>query len=276
LEHLEHRGTLAGLANLGDVPKAPAAGPSFCVVVPMYNEEAGAAACVREVCAVLDTLPQRSVLVVVEDGSRDRTAEIVEALAPNHSKLHLVRHAQNRGYGRALRTGVEWASRNGYDYALFMDSDLTNNPADIPRFVREMQRGADVIKASRFRGGGGMQGVPLRRALISRTGNWVAQMLFGMGIRDCTNGFRAVRVPILERMDLRENGFPIIVEELYQSKFLATRFAEVPVVLTNRQGELRGTSFSYKPSTFFRYLRYGFRARLNVRPASGHKGGDKA
>jgi dolichol-phosphate mannosyltransferase len=265
LEHLEHRGTLAAGT------KASTAGPSFCVVVPMYNEEAGAAACVREVCAVLDTLPQRSVLVVVEDGSRDATGQILEALAPNHPKLHLVRHAQNRGYGRALRTGVEWASRNGYDYALFMDSDLTNNPADIPRFVREMQRGADVIKASRFRGGGGMQGVPLRRALISRTGNWVAQMLFGMGIRDCTNGFRAVRVPILERMDLRENGFPIIVEELYQSKFLATRFAEVPVVLTNRQSELRGTSFSYKPSTFFRYLRYGFRARFNLRPASGDK-----
>jgi dolichol-phosphate mannosyltransferase len=241
-------------------------GPGFGVIIPMYNEEAGAEQCVRDVCATLSQMQQRCGLLVVEDGSRDRTFEILEKAALCHPKLKVLRHPRNMGYGRALRTGVEEAAREHYDYALFMDSDLTNSPSDIPRFHEEMKRGADVIKATRFTAGGRMDGVPLRRALVSRLGNLVARMLFGIGLHDCTNGFRALRVPILERMDLKENGFAIIVEELYQAKFLASSYAEIPVVLTSRAGDLRPTSFSYGPSTFFKYLRYALKARFGVRP----------
>jgi dolichol-phosphate mannosyltransferase len=243
------------------------AGLTFCVIIPMYNEQVGAAECVKKVCAQLERLPHRSALLVVNDGSRDRTGEILQQLSPSLPRLRVLTHPQNCGYGRALRTGVEQARRDGYDYALFMDSDLTNDPTDIPRFVAEMERGTDVIKASRYVGTGRMEGVPLHRALISRLGNQAARLLFGLGLRDCTNGFRAVRVPILAQMDLRENGFPIIVEELYQAKFLAATYAEVPVVLTSRQRDGRRTSFSYWPSTFCKYLRYAVKARLGIRPS---------
>ena len=241
-------------------------GLGFGVIIPMYNEEAGAEKCVREVCATLNRIEHRCGLLVVEDGSRDRTLEILEKAALCHAKLKVIRHPQNLGYGRALRTGVEQAAKDRYDYALFMDSDLTNDPADITRFCAEMERGTDVIKASRFTAGGRMQGVPLRRALISRLGNLVARVLFGIGLQDCTNGFRALRVPILQQMSLTENGFPIIVEELYQATFLASSFAEIPVVLTSRAGDLRPTSFGYKPSVFLTYLQYALKARLRIRP----------
>jgi len=242
---------------------------SFCVVIPMYNEESGAGRCVREVSAVLDKLPERSRLIVVEDGSRDGTRETLERLTAEAPKLMVLPHTRNLGYGKALRTGVEQAVREHFDYVLFMDSDLTNDPTDIPRFVMEMKRGTDMIKASRYTGNGRMEGVPFARAIVSRVGNLVARFLFGVGLRDCTNGFRAVRVPILEKMDLRENGFAIIVEELYQAKFLASTYAEVPVVLMNRSSELRPTSFSYKPGTFIRYLRYAMKARLGIHPTPG-------
>ena len=241
-------------------------GLGFGVIIPMFNEEAGAEKCVREVCAALNRIEHRCALFVVEDGSRDRTLEILEKAAACHPKLQLIRHPRNLGYGRALRTGVEEAAKQNYDYALFMDSDLTNSPADILRFCEQMNRGTDVIKASRFVAGGRMEGVPARRAIISRVGNFVARLLFGMGLHDCTNGFRAVRVPILQRMNLTENGFPIIVEELYQAKFLASSFAEVPVVLTSRADDLRPTSFGYTPSTFWKYLRYALKARFGIRP----------
>lgn len=147
-----------------------------------------------------------------------------------------------------------------------MDSDLTNSPADIPRFYREMVRGADVIKATRYHGGGAIQGVPLRREIVSRVGAWIARGLFRIGVSDCTNGFRAVRTDILSRLRLRETKFPIIVEELYCCVFAAERFAEVPVVLTNRSAALRSTSFAYRPSVYWRYLRYGLLAFLRVPP----------
>src|SRR5579871_3402390 len=123
---------------------------SFCVVIPMFNEESGAETCVRRVCPALAAMDVPSKLITVNDGSRDKTGGILDRLAPEFPGLVVVHHAKNAGYGAALRTGVEKASELGFDYALFMDSDLTNDPADIPRFVELMKQGVDVIKASRF------------------------------------------------------------------------------------------------------------------------------
>lgn len=244
----------------------PPRGPSLAVVIPMFNEQVGAAECVVAVCDTLANLPARAGLIVVDDGSNDATGDILARLAAGEPALEVVTHDSNRGYGVALRSGVEAAARGGYDYVLFMDSDLTNSPTDIPRFHEEITRGADVIKATRFHGGGAMHGVPLRREIVSRVGAWIAPALFRVGVSDCTNGFRAVRTNILSRLTLRETKFPIIVEELYCCIFAAERFAEVPVVLTNRSAALRSTSFAYRPSVFWRYLKYGLLACLRVPP----------
>ncbi len=232
----------------------------------MYNERAGARDCVRQVCAQLSKMPHHATLILVDDGSQDGTKEVLAALDGVEEKLIVVTHPQNQGYGAALRTGIRRAAEGGFDYVLFMDGDLTNDPADIPKFAIQMERGMDVIKASRFIGGGGMEGVPWQRAIVSRGGNLVARMLFRVGLRDCTNGFRAVKVTILVRMNLREPGFPIIVEELYKAKWLARTFCEVPVVLTNRGGDRRPSSFGYKPEIFRKYLAFALKAFFGVRP----------
>jgi hypothetical protein len=117
-----------------------------------------------------------------------------------------------------------------------------------------MREGYDVIKATRYSGRGGVSGVPAYRVILSRAGNAIARMLFGLPVHDCTNGIRAARTEILSRMRLTENRFPIIMEELYWSKYLARTFAEVPVSLTNREAALRRTSFTYKPSIFWPYI----------------------
>jgi dolichol-phosphate mannosyltransferase len=226
----------------------------------MYNEESGAEACVRAVLHVLEAMPGQHALVAVEDGSRDATARILRSLVPLSPHFVLLEHPANRGYGAALRTGTECAAAQGYDYVLFMDSDLTNDPRDIPRFIEKMREGYDVIKASRFRPGGGMEGVPWQRAFFSLVGNLVARALFRAGIRDCTNGFRAVRTSVLMGMDLRERGFAVIVEELYYSKFLARSFCEVPVRLTSRASNQRPTSFSYSRETLSKYFSYAWKA----------------
>jgi dolichol-phosphate mannosyltransferase len=239
---------------------------SFCVIVPMYNEEQGAEACVRRVCQALASIPIPSKLIAVNDGSSDLTGVILDRLAGELPQLEIVRHERNAGYGAALRSGIRRAAEANFDYALFMDSDLTNSPEDISRFVEKMKEGYDMIKASRFIAGGRMEGVPWRRGIFSHTGNFVARALFGLGLQDCTNGFRAVKVEILRRMNLRESGFPIIVEELYQAKSLARTFSEVPVVLTSRAGDHRPTSFSYKPKTLRKYLGFALKAFFGIRP----------
>src|SRR5579864_8755480 len=98
---------------------------SFCVIIPMFNEEKGAEECVRRVCPVLAGIGYPSKLITVNDGSRDQTGAILDRLAPEFPNLQVVHHTQNARYGGALRTGMQKAAEGRFDYALFMDSDLT-------------------------------------------------------------------------------------------------------------------------------------------------------
>jgi glycosyltransferase involved in cell wall biosynthesis len=236
--------------------------PGLAVVIPMFNEEAGAAACVAKVTAVLRTLNRRSRLIVVEDGSQDRTVDVLEQARRDGVDFTLLRHGQNRGYATALRTGAVEARQQGYEYVLFMDSDLTNPPEHIAHFLPAMDRGADVIKACRYGLGGRVEGVPWWRYLISRVGNGLVRPLFALGVPDATNGFRAIRTEVFLSLPYTERGFASIMEELYWAKRYECSFASVPTTLHNRAPQLRGSSFSYKPSTFYRYLRYAVKAAV--------------
>jgi dolichol-phosphate mannosyltransferase len=238
----------------------------FCVVIPMYNEEGFVEKCVRAVCAVLETSPYRNGLVVVNDDSEDATGSILDHLSKEHPKLIVINHGRNLGYGGALRTGVEYAAQKNFDYALFMDSDLTNPPKEIPNFVSKMEEGFDVIKACRYCKNGKVVGVPIIKVLISSMGNKVAKYLFKLPLNDSTNGFRAVRVDLLSRMKISESGFSIIMEELYQAKQFTNSFCEIPSTLTCRAGDQRPSSFVYRPQVFFRYLKYPLLDYLKIRP----------
>jgi dolichol-phosphate mannosyltransferase len=204
--------------------------------------------------------------MVVNDGSRDGTGSILARVQPGEPLLSVVTHPRNRGYGAALRTGIQKATEDGFEYALFMDSDLTNDPGDIPRFVERMRQSYDVIKATRYSQNGRVEGVPFHRVVISVVGNRVAHFLFRLPVYDCTNGFRAVRTSLLAKIQLTEDKFPIIMEELYWLKFLARSYAEVPVILKDRGKHQRPSSFVYRPRVFWNYLKYPLKAALGIRP----------
>jgi len=234
----------------------------------MYNEETGAETCVRAVCEELRKLPNRSTLIAVNDGSEDKTGEILTNLSASEPQLTILNYDRNSGYGSALRSGLEQAAKDEYEYVLFMDSDMTNDPRDIPRLVAKMEESFDVVKATRYSHGGKVSGVPFYRVAISALGNSLSRLLYGLPVHDCTNGFRAGKVRLLMQMKLTEKRFPIIMEELYWSKFLAKTFAEVPVELTNRSIGQRPTSFSYSPKMLWDYLKYPVRAFFGIRPKS--------
>jgi dolichol-phosphate mannosyltransferase len=238
----------------------------------MWNEEAGAEKCVRAVVAALEGFPERNALLVVNDGSVDSTGAILERLKREYDRLVTVSHAQNAGYGGAIRTAIIEAARLGFTYVLFMDSDLTNDPMYIGAFVEKMREGVDVIKGSRYVSGGRAVGVPRYRVLISIIGNTVSRFLYGLPVADCTNGFRAVKVDVLRRMPLVETNFAIIMEELYYSRFLASSFAEVPYTLTARTDTVRKSSFYYRPGVFLQYLKYPVKSFLRIAPAARQVG----
>jgi glycosyltransferase involved in cell wall biosynthesis len=231
--------------------------PTSCaVVIPMYNEEAGAEKCVRAVLAALSAIACRCELIVVEDGSKDSTATILDRLNGTLLGLVVIHHVRNSGYGAGLKTGADEARRRGFEYVLFMDSDLTNPPEDIGRFIEAMNRHVDVIKGCRFCKGGGMVGVPLKRQVMTRTARWISAALLRIGVTDCTNGFRAIKADVFTRMPLTERGFPIIMEELYWAKRMGCTFANVPTTLYTRSNDRRQSLFAYNYPTLAAYLKY--------------------
>jgi len=239
-----------------------------CIVIPMFNEAAGARRNLEAILSHTRRLPSPTQVVVVNDCSTDGTEELVIKLISEQpdDHLHLISHAANLGYGAANVTGARFALEHTCDYALFMDSDLTNDPQSLAAFYGPMQQGIDYIKASRYVRGGGMAGVPFLRQAVSRAGNAVARVLFGLPLHDCTNGFRAVSARVLRQLRLHEKKFALIVEELYQAKFLASTFAEVPVVLTARPSQGKPSSFTYPPAVFWTYFKYAMMAFLRIRP----------
>jgi dolichol-phosphate mannosyltransferase len=243
---------------------SPATGawPSLGVVVPVYNEQATIERGLRAIVAVADRYEGEALVIAVDDGSSDGSLAIVERLAGELDLLGVARHAANRGYGAALRTGAARARELEVDYVAFIDSDLTNPPEDLLEIGRLAAQGHAYIKASRFVEGGSMAAVPLRRRGVSRAGNLVGAALFGAGIRDVTNGFRAVRLADYARWPLRETGFAAILEELDWALRDGLDVVEFPSVLTARGGEQRGSAFPYSAGLISSYLRYPLRARF--------------
>jgi dolichol-phosphate mannosyltransferase len=244
------------------VSTAAASWPSLGVVVPVYNEQDSIERGLRAIVDVARRYQGEALVIAVDDGSSDGSLAIVERLAGELDLLGVARHQANRGYGAALRTGATRARELELDYIAFIDSDLTNPPEDLLTIGRLAAEGHAYIKASRFVAGGSMAAVPLRRRAVSRAGNLVGAALFGAGIQDVTNGFRAVRLADYARWPLRETGFAAIVEELYWARHEGLDVVEFPTVLTARGEAQRGSAFPYSAAVVRSYLRYPLRARL--------------
>ncbi|MCK5922776.1 MAG: glycosyltransferase family 2 protein, partial [Methylococcales bacterium] len=136
---------------------------TLSVVIPAYNEENGIAEIVNRVLAVAKELPAVGVdqleLIVVNDGSKDKTAEITRNIAQNASNLRLISHSTNHGYGAALKTGFDSAEG---EWIGFLDADGTYPPEYFPKLCKEALAGAQVVVGSR-RGGAESHMPPMRK-----------------------------------------------------------------------------------------------------------------
>jgi glycosyltransferase involved in cell wall biosynthesis len=235
----------------------------IAILIPMYNEERMAALCIDAVVKEMKKLASMySIkLFIINDGSQDKTSAILKQKEKQYKKhLIVISYKKNKGYGAALQIGIKKALLMQYAWVIHMDSDLTNDPKYIKDFVKYVHLSFDCIKASRYIRGGRVKNVQFYRRFISTVGNKVASILFHIGIQDCTNGFRMVRLEKLKDIAFRENNFSIILEELYYLKKNKATFTEIPYTLTARTKSV--SHFTYKPKIFFDYFKYVVKAML--------------
>jgi dolichol-phosphate mannosyltransferase len=208
------------------------------VVLPAFNEAGNLTPLIEQVDGVLKTFDPRSGIIVVNDGSTDRTSSELHALQQRFPALDVVTHPVNRGFAAALKTGIARVGERGGDAAVFLDSDLSHRPSDMPAMIDALAAGADVVLGSRFVHGGGMAGVPWWRVVISDLGNRFGRLALGVPFRDLTTGYRAIRREVLQSVPLGEDGFTIQLEAVIRAHAAGYRVVEVPIVLgTRRHGE---------------------------------------
>lgn len=252
-------GTSTELSTTLGVEQAVAPLPSFCVALPVYNEAAVIESCITNIARFLDTVDARTGIAAVDDGSTDDTFEVMCSMQARMPQLIVHRHERNGGYGAANRMLCSLAVDHRFDYALVMDADGTQDPRHIANFFPLMRQGVDFIKATRYRLGGSVVGVPWQRRAISRAGNLLAQVCMNMPLSDFSNGFRCIRTDKWQQIKSTERNFEVLIEECHLARKLGLTFGEVPYVLTVRQEEGSVSKFSYRWSVYRNYLKYVFK-----------------
>jgi len=210
------------------------------IVLPAYNEERDLPHLLDRIDEAMDDAGLRFELLIVDDGSTDRTAEIAEMWA-NKLPLQIITHPENQGLGATLRDGLEWACQLAQpsDVIITLDADNSHTPELIIRMVRLVREGHDVVIASRFTPGSRVRGVPVHRRILSRVAGLLLKVLFPIrGVRDYTSGYRAYRAGVL--MDVTsenprffdQEGFQVMVDVLLKLRRNPDLiFGEAPMVL---------------------------------------------
>lgn len=189
-------------------------------VLPAYNEEANLEEAVSRVATALAVYAPTHEIIVVDDGSQDGTAAVLERLRGLHPALRVVRHPQNRGYGAAVRSGFGAAR---YEWVFMMDADNQFDPAEVAVLVARAVD-ADIVTGYRKR-----RRDPLGRRLNAWAFFSLVRLFFGHQVRDVNCAFKLLRRDMLTRMALHSNGALINTEVFVRARQMHARIVEVPV-----------------------------------------------
>jgi glycosyltransferase involved in cell wall biosynthesis len=176
---------------------------SLSLVLPAFNEEANIAAVVGDALATLPRFTGAFEIIVVDDGSRDRTGEIVRGLANDDDRVRPVSHGRNRGYGAALTSGFR-ASRG--DYVMFMDADRQFDIRDL-RLLAPFVQDYDIVAGFRME-----RSDPIHRRIFAELFNVAVRILFGVHLRDIDCAFKIFRGDLLRSLPLTAPGALINTE----------------------------------------------------------------
>ena len=206
-----------------------AARPRLSVVVPAYNEAGRLPPTLEAILAYLRDSGRSYELIVVDDGSRDRTVEVVEAINHEREEIRLVKHPLNLGKGAAVRTGV-LASRG--DIVLFTDADLSTPITDAELLIAAIEAGADVAIGSRAVDRGLVEvHQPIYRETMGRVFNLFVQAVLLPGLHDTQCGFKAFRGDVGRELfaAMTSRGFEFDPEVLYRARRKGLVIREIAV-----------------------------------------------
>lgn len=210
------------------------------IIIPAYNEEKTIAGVLS---ALLREIPETHEIIVVDDGSHDRTAEIAETFCQEHPAVSVLRQPKNRGKTAALKAG--FAASTG-DIVLIQDADLEYDPVDIPGLIEPIQRGkADVVYGSRFMIRRASRVLYFRHFMANQMLTFLSNLFTDLNLSDVETGYKAFRGEIIRNMIIEARGFGFEIEVTAKIAKLKCRVYEVPISYYGRTYE-EGKKIGFK------------------------------
>lgn len=206
------------------------------VIIPTYNEKENITAIINAVFS----LSQEFHILVIDDGSPDGTAQIVNDLAQRYNeRLFLIERNGKLGLGTAYLTGFKWAIEHDYDYIFEMDADFSHPPKELIA-LRDacVDDGADMSIGSRYISGVNVVNWPIGRVLMSYFASVYVRFITGMKIMDTTAGFVCYSRKVLETLNLDDislKGYGFQIEMKFTTWKYGFKITEVPIIFTDRK-----------------------------------------
>jgi glycosyltransferase involved in cell wall biosynthesis len=222
----------------------PASGgprPSISAFFPCYNDESTIADLVREADAQLGCATDDYEIIVVDDGSRDRSAAVLADLAAQVPRLRIVTHPVNRGYGGALRSGFAAATK---DVVFYTDGDGQYDVKEIPIMLALLVDDTDFVNGMKM-----SRSDPAYRVFIGNLHKFVTRWAFWLPIDDVDCDYRLIRRAVLDRIELHSNSGSICVELVKRAQRAGAAFRQVSVRHYSRQF---GSSQFFRPGRILR------------------------
>ena len=208
------------------------------VFFPAYNDSGTIASLVIAAVQTAGTLTPDFEVLVIDDGSTDSTAQVIDELARVYPQVRAIHHQQNRGYGGALRTGFSSATK---DLVFYTDGDAQYDPREMTRLWEKMGPGVDLVNGYKI-----SRSDPLHRVVIGRIYHHTVKTLFGLKVRDVDCDFRLMRRSIFDRVRLEKSSGVICLEMMKKITDAGFSIVEVPVHHYHR---------AYGKSQFFNFRR---------------------
>jgi glycosyltransferase involved in cell wall biosynthesis len=218
--------------------------PALSIFFPFWNEEENIEAVISKAVPVAEKVADKWEIIMVDDGSSDKTLEIAKRLAKNDPRLVVVTHNKNRGYGAALKTGLSTAK---YDLIVFNDGDGQFDLLEVEKFFEKMGNVDMVIGYRKKR-----VDSPLRHLLMNMLKVWDL-VLFGFKFKDIDCGFKLFKREALNKiMPLESEGAIITTEILARAKKAHLKIAQVEV---NHYPRIYGNQSGGNPRVIIRAVR---------------------
>ena len=235
------------------------------VFLPAYNEEVALPRLVEKCNIEIRKTSEPYKIVVLDDGSSDRTLEVVRDLAKKYP-IEAMRHEKNIGLGQTMIDGLRHCAEvsSDGDLVVTLDCDDTHEPKYIPAAVEKIKEGHDVVVLSRYQQGGGERGLSPFKSFLSRGAGFFLKLFFPIrGVREYSCGYRVFRAEALKKaferfgkdfVRLADRGFVVTPEILIKMRMLGARIAEVPFVLQYDQKPGQSKNRPFKTITGYFWL----------------------